>query len=82
VNQKKHGAAFWPTVILGGVLLVYLVSFGPASWLLVRCPSPDWAIQAHHQIYAPLMWMIDKGPSPLPAVLDWYATIGTVTQSA
>jgi hypothetical protein len=76
-NHKKHGVAFWSTVLLGGVSLVYLVSFGPASWLLVRCPSPDWAVRAHHQIYAPMIWAMQNGPSPLPKILAWYTTVGT-----
>jgi hypothetical protein len=77
MNRKRHGAAFWPMVSLGGVSLIYLVSFGPTSWLIVRCPSPDRAIRAHHQIYAPLIWLISNGPSPLPEALSWYATVGT-----
>jgi len=78
-SRKKHSIAFWPTVVVRGVLLVYILSFGPASWLLVRCPSPEWAFRAHHHIYAPMNWTMQNGPSPLPEILAWYTTVGTAS---
>ncbi len=35
-DRRKPGVAFWATVVLVATLVVYPLSFGPASWISSR----------------------------------------------
>jgi hypothetical protein len=67
-SRAKPGMAFWATVVLVVVPLLYVLSFGPACWLLGSSPSRFAVADA----YAPLVMLSQRG-----TVLHWFATIGT-----
>jgi hypothetical protein len=73
--RKKPGVAFWATVGLVVVLLVYPLSVGPACWLLTHCPCPAWSAEAYRRMYLPLSWACDNGPSALSKPFGWYCSL-------
>jgi len=52
-RRKKPGVAFWVTVGLVGLVL-YVLSMGPATWLVNQDWSPEWTVDAVELIYCPI----------------------------
>ncbi len=80
-DRKKPGVAFWAIVVVAGLVL-YLASFGPASWLASRRLLPEWTSGPVEWFYAPLRFLAllggdpsaTEGPEgPFGRVLLWYA---------
>jgi hypothetical protein len=69
---KKPGVAFWATVVVA-MLLLYVVSIGPACWLAGRNCVPDWAVGPGETIYQPAIWLVQNGPEPIGNAIVWYA---------
>ena len=53
-SRKKPGWAFWATVGLVGIVL-YVLSMGPATWLINQDWSPEWTVDAAEWIYFPIL---------------------------
>lgn len=72
---KKAGVTFWATV---GLIVgpPYILSVGPAEWLVAKIGAPPWAIMAGNVIYAPIWWIFGYGPewiaTPLFAYVSWW----------
>lgn len=64
-DRKKPGVAFWTTVALV-VLMLYVLSVGPACWMLTWAGDPDWAVSPYCAVYAPIFWV----HSELPVIAD------------
>ena len=68
-DRKKPGVAFWATVGQVGVLL-YVASFGPATWICSRTESKKVP-----SIYLPFEYALNR-PGRLCDAIVWLATIG------
>jgi hypothetical protein len=72
-DRKKPGVAFWTTVVLVVVSLLYVLSFGPACWITSRCSLRGaWISTA----YRPLIWSMETGPDAVSTALVWYSLAG------
>jgi len=56
-EERKKCAGLWAIVIAAGLIL-YPLSWGPASWLIGSSRIPVWADHA----YDPLRWVLDISP--------------------
>lgn len=63
------------TMTILGLPLLYVASFGPASWISCRVPS-EAAWMAFCTAYYPLGWTIMFGPEALSEPLRGYAEVG------
>jgi hypothetical protein len=61
--------AFWATVVL---VVLYVLSIGPACWFLGLSPNPDFSEDAYRQVYLPVLWAYDYGPPVLSKWIGWY----------
>jgi hypothetical protein len=75
-DRKKPGVAFWATVVVVVVLVLYPLSMGPANWAARRYGSTGWAVKTYRGIYAPILWAYRNGPRPLHDAIksycDWW----------
>jgi hypothetical protein len=72
--KKKPSVAFWATILLVAVLVLYVASFG--VWCRVNRAGPG-VIKARSVAiwpYYPLLWLIDDGPAPVKSALRSYVT--------
>jgi hypothetical protein len=46
-DRKKPGVAFWATVVVVGLPLLYVLSFGPVCWITSRMGGHDFASVAN-----------------------------------
>ena len=70
-DRKKPGVAFWATVGLV-VVLAYVLSVGPAQWLVVNGWVPGWLCGPIAWFYWPLEKLWKDGPTPVHESLRWY----------
>jgi hypothetical protein len=73
-GEKKTGVWPWIVVLLIGLPVLYVASFGPACWLTSRefpgdieAPQPIWM-----NAFIPVGKLADRGCAPL----EWYARLG------
>ena len=71
---KKPGVVVWVTVMVV-VLIVYVLSAGPALWIVSQDWSPDWALQVFNVLHFPVGYLDDHGPQPVRQAIDWYADL-------
>ncbi len=80
-DRKTPGVAFWATVVVVVVLVVYPLSFGPACWLATRGASDSHGRTAVLYGYYPILWFANAVPEPVgQAVLSyagWMASDGS-----
>src|SRR5260370_42080825 len=57
-------------------LLAYVLSFGPAMWLVDRGILPAWPKQSVSFVYYPVFWTSMVGPRPVRELVRWYAEVG------
>jgi hypothetical protein len=74
-SRKKPGVAFWATVVVVVVLVLYPMSWGPACWYVDRNAGSTWAIL---RPYRPLIWLAARCGHPVVRVLWKYAEFGMV----
>ena len=80
-NHRKPAIGFWATV--GGVVVVtYVLSFGPAIWMLDRGVLPSSSNSAIECAYYPILCAMNDGPRPIRSVLAWYAALGARPKDA
>jgi hypothetical protein len=70
----KPTTGIWITVALVAVLVAYPLTFGPACWFVARRGEDSGLFG---QIYWPIGWCADHGPSAVLGVVRWYAMIGS-----
>jgi hypothetical protein len=71
-DRKKPSAAFWTTVVVILLPLLYVLSFGPACWITSRTERGGALMPV---IYRPITWRL-SGPQPVRDAIHWYASIG------
>jgi hypothetical protein len=71
INHKKPGVAFWATVALVG-LVCYVLSAGPAEWLLRRDYVPDRARSLLRIFHMPVYWALVESPEPIGNAIASY----------
>ncbi len=70
--KKKPRVAFWATVALVAIFVVYPLSMGPACWLLAQEWKPDGTHAAILKVFAPILWVYRNGPEPVHSAMRWY----------
>jgi len=64
-DRKKPGVAFWATVGLVAIPVLYVLSAGPACWLATRDLEPEWLGETD-RFYQPILWILNYAPGPIP----------------
>jgi len=64
-SRKKPGVAFWATVMVVVMLVLYPLSFGPACWISNRAGIGSSVVAT---IYRPITWAMNSGC--LPRLID------------
>jgi hypothetical protein len=72
-DRTKPGLAFYATIILLVVLVLYPLSFGPACWISSRTTLGRETIKA---AYFPISRLWKRGPEPIADAINWYCYIG------
>ena len=74
MTDRKHtGWAFWTTVALVTLLVVYPLSFGPACWIASRTNAgAEWLPIC----YRPIVSGLSNDRPRLTAVIQWYSRLG------
>jgi hypothetical protein len=71
-QKKKPGLAFYATVVVVIVLVLYPLSFGPACWVVARMQDyPDMPA-----VYRPGLLMARRVRA-IDSALQWYANLGS-----
>jgi hypothetical protein len=71
-SRKKPGVAFWATLVVVGLPLLYVLSFSPAAGLLGLLRDPDWGCDVFWRVYAPIGWLDENGPAVVHDAIMWY----------
>ena len=74
-DRKKPGVAFWATVV--SMPILYVLSAGPANWLMYRGVLRGRLLEAVVALYWPVRWLMDNGPEPVSKAIRWYAELWT-----
>jgi hypothetical protein len=69
--RKKPTARTCISIFVVGVL-AYLLSFGPAIWLVNQRWCPDLIISAYFVLYLPI-WVLGEISPQFHDAIDWYA---------
>src|SRR5262245_45738202 len=73
-SPKKPGVAFWATVAVVVVAVLYVGCFGPACWGYTRSRMLDVWFYAD-EFYYPILLAWHRGPPPAKSALSWYANL-------
>jgi hypothetical protein len=68
-DRKKPGVAFWATLVVVAVFVIYPLSLGPACWLLTQEWKPEGTHGVVQQVFAPILWVYRNGPQPVHNVM-------------
>jgi hypothetical protein len=71
-SRKKPGVAFWATVAVVVVPLLYVLSFGPACWITDQDWCPIRLHDAHYIVYWPMLRLLENGPAWLADAIMWW----------
>ena len=71
-SRKQPGVAFWATVVVVVVLVVYPLSFGPACWLVSHDFLP---LKSTWHFYRPIGWLANEGPEVTACPIYWWARV-------
>jgi hypothetical protein len=74
--ERKPTLGFWAGVI-AICACAYLLSFGPAIWLVDRRVLPAWVKRPVALFYAPVFHLSLAGPRPIRQAIVWYGELGT-----
>lgn len=68
----------WAAILLIGVLL-YVLSFGPACWMVTRAAMPDgsWPHRTFYFVYGPVANAVLWTPESLEGAINWYLGAGS-----
>jgi hypothetical protein len=70
--QDAHYEEYYARLVETAALVVYLLSFGPATWLYERQVVPDSAVT---MIYAPVLSAYVYASRPIRQATDWYMAL-------
>lgn len=73
--RKRPGVAFWASIALVVVLVVYPLSFGPACWITSRTNGGGWLAF----VYRPVICGLSVKDTRLSSAIQWYAQFGADT---
>jgi hypothetical protein len=83
-DRKKPGVAFWATVVVVGLAL-YVLSIGPAAWIVEDSKPGDCGWGIYHAAYYPLLQIRDldeedlgeevDGRGPFSRAIDLYLSL-------
>jgi hypothetical protein len=62
-KRKRIGAAGWTVVALVLLPMLYVLSYGPVTWIVVNGMMPDWTGQGYGDFYVPLACAMAYWPS-------------------
>jgi hypothetical protein len=72
INRRERWAR-WTGLALIVVLVLYPLSSGPATWIVVKAGTPSWLMKPLGWLYAPIHAGVDHGPDWLQvAFSDWH----------
>jgi hypothetical protein len=74
-DHKKPGVAFWATVAVVVVLMLYVLSLGPACWITSRMNFGTSTIGVIYRPIVPVMWRTGD-VTVLGTILDQYSRVG------
>ncbi len=75
MTSRKHpSVAFWATVVVVVVLVVYPLSMGPALYVSARLPDPEAGIEIVWPVYRPLDSLAKHSPR-LRNLMRWYVSL-------
>lgn len=66
--RKKPGVAFWATVVVVVLLVLYPLSWGPQLWLMMSGHVPVWT----DRLYNPLRYALERAPQGVTRAADAY----------
>ena len=83
-DDRKKPLWPWFVVLLIGLPVLYVASFGPACWIASQKPPvgsggvSGWAIIVPElpKVYRPIGWACKKCPNTVSPLVTWYARIG------
>ena len=60
--MSDEGKPLWPWIaaVLIGLPVLYLLSFGPFTWMCDQYWSPHWMGVSWNEIYAPILWLAER----------------------
>jgi hypothetical protein len=71
-DGKRWGRLLtWASVAVA-LLLVYVLSIGPAIWFSDRGMIQKSVVASVH---APIYWVYERAPVPIQSVMDWYVAL-------
>jgi hypothetical protein len=76
INRRERWAK-WTQAAVVGVPMLYVLSFGPAMWMLDRGILPAQSGSAVGCVYYPIVHGLTEGPRPIRKTIEWYANLGT-----
>ncbi len=78
-DQKQPGVAFWATLAVVVVLVLYPLSAGPAAWLVTVAGEPVWLEDVFELSYLPVNLAVSMMPAPINdacnGYLSWWASL-------
>jgi hypothetical protein len=75
IDRKKPGWAFWATVVVLSPPFLYVLSFGPACWLVQNDVAPGFTYR-FLPVYKPLVSRAIRDDSATSRALNWYSGDG------
>ncbi len=72
MTDRRPSAGFWAALFLLGLPLLYILTFGPACWLVTRERIP---MRATAKVYRPLVRTATSRFRPVAVPLCWYADL-------
>jgi hypothetical protein len=79
-KKTKPGVAFWATVVVVVLLVLYPLSIGPTRWLRLHDLMPEWASKPVHSFYAPFRAVYHRSPDAIIRAVDWYYDLWNAAQ--
>ncbi len=81
-ERKQPGVAFWATLAVVAVLMLYPLSVGPAAWLVTVAGEHVWLADAFELFYLPLALAVSMLPAPInDACTDYVSWWTNLAQS-
>jgi len=71
-DATRRPGPWWTLAVLLVGLVLYVLSAGPAGWLIGRCGFPEWLLVPYEVIYKPLELVENRMPSSVTAPFDRY----------
>jgi hypothetical protein len=75
-DPKKPGVAFWASMAVVCLPLLYVLSFGPACWASSRGIVPyQFGVAAVESLYHPMLRLGVDGPDSVSGCIQWWAKL-------